>query len=363
MDIEKLFFDEIDKGEKGLNKGLPMGFKRLNSVVCNLQRGRFDLVGGSTGTGKSSFIMNGYVTNPIQYLVDTNNTNTKFRVVYFNMELPTKDVIAKLIAARVYKKTNAEVELHVNKIFAKGIFADKEHRMTPEEKKLVKDEASYIEHLRKYVRFEEGGITPDYAYKVIMAELSKLGKIEQYKDKGDHWEFTPYQDDYYLVVIFDHIGLIKPNLAKDSSLKHTIDRLSGMLVDLRNKASITPVLVSQFNRSIEGMDRKSNKHPDPQLSDFKESGRPSEDANTVFALFNPYKHRIDTHHGYNLKALPKVYRGLSILKNRDGRDNVDIGLGFKGTIGEFKELPHSSRLNPEHQDSQSLMKQLTEYYS
>ena len=47
---------EIDRGKKGYNVGLTMGFDRLTDHVCNIQQGRYDTIGGATGTGKTALV-------------------------------------------------------------------------------------------------------------------------------------------------------------------------------------------------------------------------------------------------------------------------------------------------------------------
>ena len=50
------FTNEVDRGLKGLNKGLPMGLERLESIIGGIQRKRYDLVFAESGVGKSSFV-------------------------------------------------------------------------------------------------------------------------------------------------------------------------------------------------------------------------------------------------------------------------------------------------------------------
>jgi replicative DNA helicase len=135
-------------------------------------------------------------------------------------------------------------------------------------------------------------------------------------------------------------------------IRDRIDRASKMLVFFRNTFKFSPVVVSQFNRSIEGMDRKKQDSVEPQLSDFKDTGATQEDANTVVALFNPFRYGIGTHRGYPILEgnypLRRDYRSGHILKNRDGMDSMSMGFHFQGAVGKFEELPKASdiKANP-----------------
>ena len=287
------FWKEVERGKQGLNEGLPMGFDRLTSVICNVQRGRYDLWGGGTGTGKSSAVLDAYVVNPIEYILANPSQPLKLKVKYYNLEMATMPLMAKLMAPRGYEESEGKYLLSVNKIFGRG-----NYRLS--------------DMLTDYVEFVDGSVSPLFVYKDLMALANKTGKITK-RDDG-YWHFKPHDPNLIVVVVIDHVGLITPN--KDHS-----------------------------GRSIESMDRKSNSHPDPQLSDFKDSGNPAQDADTVISLFNPTRHRLQTHNGYDMNKFGCFYRGISILKNRDGMDNVDIAMGFIGAIGKMKELPTMDELN------------------
>ena len=50
------FLKEVDRGLKGLNKGLPMSLPKLESIIGGIQRKRYDLIFAESGVGKSSFV-------------------------------------------------------------------------------------------------------------------------------------------------------------------------------------------------------------------------------------------------------------------------------------------------------------------
>lgn len=338
-DIQKIkerFWQEVERGKQGLNEGLPMGFNRLTKVICNVQKGRYDLWGGGTGTGKSSAVLDAYVINPIEYML-ANDQPLKLRVKYYNLEMATMPLMAKLMARRVFEQSEGKYLLSVNKIFGRG-----NYKLSSEEDRLLGEAQDYFDMLTQYVEFVDGSVSPLFVYKDLLKLANEIGTIT--KQENGHWDFTQDDPNLIVVVVIDHVGLITPNKDHGGNKKKAIDDLSEMLIKFRNRCGFSPVVVSQFNRSIEGMDRKSNSHPDPQLSDFKDSGNPAQDADTVVALFNPIRHRLANHNGYDMNTYGSFYRGLSVLKNRDGIDNVDIAMGFIGAVGKLKELPTADEL-------------------
>lgn len=349
--IKDRFWQEVERGKQGLNEGLPMGFNRLTKVICNVQKGRYDLWGGGTGTGKSSAVLDAYVINPIEYML-ANDQPLKLRVKYYNLEMATMPLMAKLMARRVFEQSEGKYLLSVNKIFGRG-----NYRLSSEEDRLLGEAQDYFDMLTEYVEFVDGAVSPLFVYKDLMKLANEIGTVT--KQENGHWDFTQDDPNLIVVVVIDHVGLITPNKDHGGNKKKAIDDLSEMLIKFRNRCGFSPVVVSQFNRSIEGMDRKSNAHPDPQLSDFKDSGNPAQDADTVVALFNPIRHRLSTHNGYDMNTYGSFYRGLSVLKNRDGIDNVDIAMGFIGAIGKLRELPPVSDLEAQP----DLVKKVLNYFN
>lgn len=353
-DIQKIknrFWQEVERGKQGLNEGLPMGFNRLTKVICNVQKGRYDLWGGGTGTGKSSAVLDAYVINPIEYML-ANDQPLKLRVKYYNLEMATMPLMAKLMARRVFEQSKGKYLLSVNKIFGRG-----NYRLSPEEDRFLAEAQDYFDMLTQYVEFIDGSVSPLFVYKDLLKLANEIGTVT--KQENGHWDFVQHDPNLIVVVVIDHVGLITPNKDHGGNKKKAIDDLSEMLIKFRNRCGFSPVVVSQFNRSIEAMDRKSNSHPDPQLSDFKDSGNPAQDADTVVALFNPIRHRLNNHNGYDMNTYGSFYRGLSVLKNRDGIDNVDIAMGFIGAVGKLRELPTVDELkaNPE------LVKKILNYFN
>ena len=70
--IYKRFWNKVNRGIKGLNKGLPMGFPKLEGYIAGIQRGRYDVVFAESGVGKSSFVWHAYVMSPYIH-AKTNN--------------------------------------------------------------------------------------------------------------------------------------------------------------------------------------------------------------------------------------------------------------------------------------------------
>jgi hypothetical protein len=75
------------------------------------------------------------------------------------------------------------------------------------------------------------------------------------------------------------------------------------------------------------------------LNDVKDTGNPCQDSNVVISIFNPHREKLPTYRGYDIKQLEANFRSITVLKDRDGEADVEIGCAFYGKIGMFVELP------------------------
>jgi len=322
--------NEIERGKKGYNVGLTMGFERLTKHVCNIQQGRYDTIGGATGTGKTALVDSAYVFHPYDYL-QNNESFYSFEIIYYSLEIEPTVKLAKFVARKIWE--DHEILTNINQIYSKG-----NYKIPKKVLEILDSYEEYFDEMQEKTLFFRSSLSPNYLYKDLMGYAEKRGKFIKNKD-GIVIQYIPNNPFLITLVIIDHIGLIDGNKEDQGNKKKAIDRASKMLVYFRNMCKFSPVVVSQFNRGIEGMDRKENDAQEPQLSDFKDTGATQEDANTVMALFHPFKYGMERHRGYPIIKLQRNYRSNHILKNRDGMDGLVVGMHFLGEVGKFKELP------------------------
>lgn len=87
---------QINLGMQGRNRGLPMGFKKLSKYISNIQPGRYDLIGGATGTGKTALVDSAYMYNPIKYITAEKETDFSIKILYYSIEITPLQKIAKM---------------------------------------------------------------------------------------------------------------------------------------------------------------------------------------------------------------------------------------------------------------------------
>jgi hypothetical protein len=322
---------EVDKGLSGKNNGIPMGFNRLNSHI-GIRKGMYFLVGGNTGSGKTSFIDDAFVLNPFDWYIMQKDPKIKLRIIYRSMERPKTYKFAKWVARKIF--IDHGIIIPVNKLLC---WTDK---MNKDEHDLFLMYEDYIGNMSEVITIIDGPENPVGIAKELKAHALNNGSIEQLDEYNKI--YVPNDENEVTIVVLDHIGLLKTT--KDQTTKkEAIDKMSDELRYARDFYGYTPVVVSQFNRSISNPMRIKNGDVEPQLEDFSESSSTQNDADVVLALFDPIRYKVEDPSGYQLEKLKdqfgaKYFRSLRLIKNSYGSDDLRIGLGFLGQLGIFKEL-------------------------
>ena len=123
------------------------------------------------------------------------------------------------------------------------------------------------------------------------------------------------------------------------TLKATIEKLSEYFVILRNKYSVTPVVVQQQNMETTNLEAfKANKIR-PTKDGLKDSKRTGEDCSVLIGITNPFSFSLPEYMGYNINALRDSFRMMEIVLARKGKANGLCPLYFNGAINRYEELP------------------------
>lgn len=325
---------EVDKGLADKNGGIPMGFDRLNRYV-GIRKGMYYLIGGNTGSGKTSFIDDAFVLNPIDWAMSQagRDSGITVKVWYRSMERSRTYKMAKWVTRKIF--IDQGIIIPVGKLLGWT------EKMTKDEHDLFLYYEGYMRELEECVTIIDGPENPVGIAKELKAYAEERGTIEKI-DKYNSI-YVPNNPNEITLVVVDHIGLLKTTKDQPTK-KEAIDKMSDELRYARDFYGYSPVVVSQFNRSISNPMRIKNGDVEPQLEDFAESSSTQNDADVVMALFDPMRYKVPDPSGYNLDKLKdeygaKYFRSVRVIKNSYGEDDLRIGLGFLGQVGMFKELP------------------------
>lgn len=168
-------------------------------------------------------------------------------------------------------------------------------------------------------------------------------------DDGKRTIYTKRNEDQLVLVIVDHLGLVKPSDGR--SKKQEMDEISAYAVSLREKCQVSFTIIMQENRNTGDMDRIKGDMAEPTANDLKNTGDPYNDCNICIALYSPVLQKIKNYRGYKIivdnapdgsfDGMRDNYRAAILLKNRFGSASKAVSLNFFGEIGLFRELPKS----------------------
>ena len=346
-DFDDLMSD-LNDGIAGRNGGLPMGFQRLNNHIT-LRKANNYLVGGFTGTGKTGFVDDAFVLNPVMYHLN-NTDSTPIEVVYWSMERQKRFKLMKWISRKMF--LDHGVLIPVKRLMG---WCNPIDRITPDEKTMFESHRGHIDTILSKIHiFDQSSDHNPTGFRNEMRKFFEArGTIRERVPASEGNPpvprlYIPHDPNKIILIVKDHLGLIR----KEKNLnfkKEIIDKVSEDDRYFRDFYGASNVHISQFNRDIANPTRLKNGDVEPMLEDFKDSGSTQEDADVVISLFDPSRYKVPDPSRYDLDKLTHQgdlkYRSIKILKNSYGVANIRIGMGFQGATGMFKELPHLDQMN------------------
>jgi len=342
MSVFNEVMDDLNRGILGKNSGIPMGFKTISKYLNGIQKSLYTLVGGNSGTGKTSFVDLAYVLYPYEwYMQNKDNIDIRLKILYFSMERNTKYKVAKWTCLKLFR--DHRIIMDVPTMLG---WQGKRYDITSDVRTLIEGYREYFDEM-----FSSGIITimagpenPTGIFNTCTRYAAERGDWVQVSSTARR--YVPRDPNEYILVINDHVGKLKGEKRDGRMLndKELLDKHSEYMGILRDSYGMSPVDVCQFNRAIGHIDRFKNKEVTPEPDDFKGSGDMYENADVALGLFNPYKFKIKELMGYDIKKFVSPsgenrFRSISVIKNTYGIDDVVLGLNFLGENGMFRELP------------------------
>lgn len=319
------FYELVEQGRLGHNIGLSIGSPKLETYMDGFLPGTSYLIGGASGVSKSTFTLWAFIYQPLKHFLSGEGIERDPYYILFNLEMTTPQIYAKLVS--MYILDNFGIELRFKEIFSRG----KDTILSNEHYEILQKCDSFLKVLDERLMCYDGTLTEEKYVKVLNSVLPRFGKWKE----GIYFPNNPNQ---ILGVLIDHMSLVKASPGRTK--KDEMDSISRASVVLRNTTRIiSPIHVSQFNRSANSDERLKQSMQDPSSADFKDSGSIYEDSNVVIALHSPHKFKLSTYKRYDIKELEQVFIGVFLLKSRFGTSDIMVPMGYYGDSSSYKELP------------------------
>lgn len=324
------FFEAIDRGREGKNLGLPIGLPKLENYIDGYLPETSYLLGGNSGSGKSTIMLYLFVYKPLQAFLNGKLPGRDPYWLYFNLEMTSEQVYSKLVSMYIYENFGEQISF--KEMFSRG----EDCMLSDDRYELIKQCEDFLSVLDERIIFFEGTLTAEKYKNFVIENLKKFGSFQ-----GEN--YIPGNPDRIIGVVVDHLSLIRAQQGRNK--KEEMDLLSNYSVQLRNRCKISPIHIMQFNRDASNQERIKQGLQEPTYADFKDSGTMIEDSQIVLGIHSPVKFKLSSYRKYNIKELGSNFVSIVLLKSRFGISDIIDALGFYGNIGIVKELPRPDEIN------------------
>ena len=320
---------QITLGREGKNWGYSMGLPKLESIIDGVTQNTYTLIFSGTGSGKTSLALYSYIYRTLMDHLEDGN----FKVTYYSLEMSAELLFAKLLCMYIFEHYG--VELSTKELLSK----EKKYRLSDENYRIVIECLPWLHKIEEIITVHDKALTASILYASLYGELEKEGTFTETETRT---VYEKNNENLVHLVVIDHLSLVRKSEGR--SLKEEMDMISSYLVTLRNRCKISPLVIMQANRDSTSMDRRKAGLDNMQLSDIKDSGSPAQDSEIIISIFNPNRERLSTHKGYDIGILGNRFRSITVLKNRYGESDVEVGTAFYGKCGLWKELPKGDEI-------------------
>lgn len=348
----------VQRGLSGGNKGLHNGLYRGNSILHGTQRKSIVLVGGGSGTGKSTLAFQmgllapyfhyylGRFRNPDGTLILGSGVREDVKINFhlYSYEMSQEQLELVWMEAMIKYCHNIEIPMNVIKGATRPL-----HRR---EKEMVFGMIPELEAMVDRFSIETFPENPTGIYKKLFAKAEAMGtfEYETYFDaEGNQKQkpigYTPNDPDVYNIVVMDYLELLGDE--RGMSRKQVMDKFMEYCVFFRNLCGFSFILIQQFNNNLTSTfrDHMSPAAIFPSKTDFGSSSFTFRFADQVIGMVKPDEFKFDIFEGY------KVENGLGarlvlahIIKNRYFSDIGIIPL-IRANSWKFNELPPPDELS------------------
>lgn len=273
-------FDDMRKTDEP--PGISTGFLGFDDLIHGLRPGKFIVIAGRPGMGKSAFGLN----------VARHLAQKRKHTLFFSMEMLRGELVQRLISA--------ESDVNLSRIISRTLNEDE-----------LIDIGTAIGRIRDLplTICDEPNVGPAYIRSALRREMKK-GPVD--------------------CIMVDYLQIMSSN-AKAEARHLEIGLYSRELKRVAQEFEIPVIAMAQLSRNVEARD-KGMKPCYPRLSDLRESGAIEQDADVVAFLYRG--------HYYDAEGWTETQCELNVAKNRGGCCGT-VNLFWRGDRTRFENAAAS----------------------
>ena len=280
--LQKISGPDADK-----YKGIPTGFRLLDTVLTGLGRGDLIILAARPGMGKTSFALN-IATNVARL--------QKIPTVIFSLEMTCEQLTDRILSSTANIDSQA---------FRTGRLNNSDWNDFAQATSLLYNAPIYMD--------DSSGIS-------VPEIKAKIRTINQ----------DPKKEKIGLVII-DYLQLMQSAKRTESRVQEISDITRNLKI-MAKELNVPVIALSQLSRAAEKTAGRSDHRP--QLSDLRDSGSIEQDADIVLFLYRAAYY--NSQNGEDSQANENEAECI-VAKNRHGETSV-VRLGWDGTHTRFSNL-------------------------
>lgn len=314
-------------------------FPKLYKYIPGWIKGTYYGITAGSGVGKTKLAKKLFVDVFIQQCIDQ---NIPFKIIYFALEESKDKFFATMLLTKLYQIHGIKLSYYEYKGFYGKLDDD---TLTK-----IKDiEDNYMKVYYDNILVFDYISNPTGMYKTIKNIMNTYGtrtdgivEEDEFGNKYSSFEYKYHDNRTHIAIIVDHISLISPEKSEHGKVLTTHEAISKwseyVVRYICKKYQCIVCNIHQQEMAGDNIDNMKANNLEPSLTKLADNKIIGRDYHVLFGLFDPKRYRLATHNGVDILKLTHDYRGLSIIKHRDGEDNIKVPMYFDGKINEFKEL-------------------------
>lgn len=349
--IGSKFLEETKRRRRQILEGIPtfipirQFFPRLSRYMPGFIPGDLVIVTANSGVGKSRFTRFMFIKLPLKLQV--RNPNFRVKIFLNSLEESEEKVEATFILSRLYRKYNTRITFYELNHFSEEPLDDDVMEQIAECKKF------YDENIRPYLEVVIEP-NPKKFYLRVLQYLKTVGtfydetrrEVDPFKEEFDSFEY--YDPRLMVIAISDTINNYDKlsDMSWYDSIKHFSAKYCRQQLCLKCKCIVVNVQQQASDKEKLEMNKLGipiEEKLEPSLDGLGDIKITQRDATVAFGLFHPARYGLTSHGDFNMGNMYGKYRGLFLLKTREGQfDNRNIIATEMQHGDQFVELPTST---------------------